>query len=80
MERINLALIKQRRDELNISMQEMAGKIGKKNASTWFKYEKGEYVFDAHHIPILSKELNLTKDELYFFEKDVAKTEIKQSV
>ncbi|NJP37891.1 helix-turn-helix domain-containing protein [Alkalicoccus luteus] len=80
MERVNLKLIKQRREKMNISMQEMAERIGKKNASTWLKYENGVYALDANHIPIIADALKISKEDLYFFEENIAKTEMKEGV
>lgn len=77
MEKLNLKLIEQRRKELNISRAHMAEAIGKKDMSTYYKYEKGHYKFSANHVPILCAELQLSKDEIYFFEKNVSKTETK---
>jgi len=55
MIKVNLELIKAKRNELGYSMQNMADSLGFKNASTYLKYEKGEYSFKAEHLPILSK-------------------------
>ena len=63
---INLKFIKTRRSELGISQQEMAEKLGFKNASTYFKYETGVYSFKAEMIPVLATELKC--DMKNFFE------------
>ncbi|MFD2704178.1 helix-turn-helix domain-containing protein [Salibacterium lacus] len=76
MNYFNLPGIKSRREHLNISMQEMARELGYKNASTYMKYENGTYSFRAHHVPILSKKLDMSIDNLYFFNQEIAKTEI----
>ncbi|UJW58773.1 helix-turn-helix transcriptional regulator [Bacillus sp. A116_S68] len=65
MKALNLNFIKERRKELNISLQEMAVILGFKNASTYMKYERGEYSFKADHLPILANKLNC-KIELFF--------------
>lgn len=55
---LNLEFIKKRRQELNISLQEMAESLGFKNASTYMKYEEGSYSFKANHLPILANKLD----------------------
>lgn len=72
MNEINLALIKQRRKEMRISLQEMAETLGFKNAANYYKYEKGMYKFDASHLPIVASKLKLKVSEI-FFAKRVAK-------
>lgn len=52
---INLSYIKRLRNEKNITQQEMAAKLGFKNASTYLKYENGTYSFKADHLPLLAK-------------------------
>lgn len=66
MQTVNLALIKQRRKEMRISLQEMAETLGWRNASNYYKYEKGEYEFDATHIPVVAKKLKLKMNEIFF--------------
>lgn len=73
MPEINLKFITKRRNELKISLQEMAIELGYKNASTYMKYEKGEYKFEANHVPILAAKLGCKIDEL-FFNNNFAKT------
>jgi predicted transcriptional regulator len=73
MIKIDLELIKHKRNEFGLSMKNMADSLGFKNASTYLKYEKGEYSFKAEHLPILS---NLLKCEIKdFFIQNVAKIE-----
>jgi transcriptional regulator with XRE-family HTH domain len=43
----------------------MAESMGLKNASTYMKYEKGEYSFRAEHLPILAKTLNCEIQDLF---------------
>jgi transcriptional regulator with XRE-family HTH domain len=74
MQTINLIFIKERRIDLEITMQDMADKLGFKNASTYLKYENGAYSFKADHLPLLSKILNCNIDD--FFKQKVAKTAI----
>lgn len=74
MQTLNLNFIKQRRQTLNLSLQEMAEKMGFKNASTYLKYENGTYSFKADQLPLLSKTLQCRITD--FFKQNVAKTAI----
>ncbi|KRI37826.1 hypothetical protein APC20_15415 [Acinetobacter baumannii] len=58
-----------------MTLQEMAEELGFKNASTYLKYETGEYLFKANHLPLLSKKLKCTINQLFFEEEfaDLAK-------
>lgn len=67
MGNLNLEFIKKRRQELNLSLQEMAESLGFKNASTYMKYEDGTYSFKANHLPILANKLK-AKIEKFFIE------------
>ncbi|MFC4768695.1 helix-turn-helix transcriptional regulator [Effusibacillus consociatus] len=71
MRKINLSYIANRRNELNKTLQDLADALGFKNASTYMKYEKGDYAFKADHLPILAREINCSIDDL-FFEKNFA--------
>lgn len=55
MKRIDYDFIKERRDSLGLSMQHVAQELGFKNASTYFKYEVGEYLLKADMLPKLSQ-------------------------
>jgi hypothetical protein len=44
----------------------MAETLGFKNASTYLKYEKGEYGFRAAHMPVLAKKLGCELRDLFF--------------
>lgn len=66
MNKINLKFINCRRVELDITLQKMATYLGFKNASTYMKYEKGDYAFKADHIPVLAKKLDCEMDKLFF--------------
>lgn len=66
MKILNLNFISKRRQELKITLQEMAQELGFKNASTYLKYENGEYLFKANHLPKLAKKLRCTIDQLFF--------------
>lgn len=65
MKRLNLGFISGRRQELKLSMQEMACRLGFRNASTYSKYEKGEYAFKADHLPVLCEQLDCGLGELF---------------
>ena len=65
MERLNLPFIAKRRSECKLTLQEMAESLGFRNASTYLKYEKGEYDFKANHLPILAKKLKCGLHELF---------------
>ncbi|GAE26994.1 transcriptional regulator [Halalkalibacter wakoensis JCM 9140] len=75
MNLINLEFLKNRRCELGITMQEMATHMGFKNASTYLKYETGEYKIKANHLPVLTTVLKCNIDELFFVKK-ISKTAI----
>lgn len=66
MKTLNLNYIKCRRQELELSLQEMAEVLGFKNASTYTKYEKGEYAFKAIHLPLLEKELKCNMGNFFY--------------
>lgn len=55
---IDLEYIKNKRQNKNISQQKMAEKLGFRNASTYLKYETGEYAFKADMLPRLSQILD----------------------
>ncbi|MGG3798022.1 helix-turn-helix transcriptional regulator [Metabacillus fastidiosus] len=74
MKSFNLNYIKQRRNVLELTLQDMADSMGFKNASTYMKYENGDYAFKAEHLPILSKTLKCKITD--FFTQKVAETEI----
>jgi len=74
MAKLDLAKIKQRRKEKNITLSYMSEQLGFKTASNYQKYESGVYSFDANMLPILAKELDC--DIEYFFTQEVAKTKI----
>lgn len=74
MRTLNLDFIKERRLSLEISMQEMAGYMGFKNASTYLKYENGTYSFKAEQLPVLAQILKCKITD--FFTQTIAKTAI----
>lgn len=55
MNAINLKFIKDMRTQNNITLLQMSEELGFKNASTYLKYESGEYSFKAEMLPILAK-------------------------
>ena len=61
----DLGYIKKRRKELKISMKKMAAELGFKHASTYLKYERGEYSFKAEQLPILAKVLQCKISDFY---------------
>jgi transcriptional regulator with XRE-family HTH domain len=65
LDKLNLEFICKRRMELGLTLQEMAEGLGFKNASTYLKYEKGDYSFKANHIPVLARKLRCTLDLLF---------------
>lgn len=75
MAQLDLEKIKQRRLEKDKSLLYMSGKLGFKNASTYLKYERGDYSFDANMLPILAEELECNIE--YFFTQKVAEIEIE---
>lgn len=70
--KLNLGFINLQRKKYEISLQEMAESLGFKNASTYMKYEKGEYSFKADHLPIIANKLNCSINDL-FFSNELAK-------
>lgn len=67
MKEFDLEYIQKRRIELGLTMQEMAKKLGMSNASSYCKYEKGEYKLNAEMIPKLA--IALKTDIKKFFTK-----------
>ena len=70
METLDLRVIKEKRNKLKMSMQEMAETLEMKNASTYMKYENGTYAFKAQHLPILADALDCKISD--FFSQKVA--------
>lgn len=73
MNQLNLEFISVKRGELGLTLQDMADALGFKNASTYMKYEKGDYSFKANHVPVIAKMLKCTIESL-FFENNFAET------
>ncbi|PFF75840.1 transcriptional regulator [Bacillus cereus] len=68
MEKLNLDFIQNRRLELEITLLELARVLGFKNASTYMKYEKGNYTFKANHLPVIAKVLDCKIEDLFLSE------------
>ncbi|WP_089607426.1 helix-turn-helix domain-containing protein [Bacillus cereus] len=68
MEKLNLDFIQNRRLELEITLLELARVLGFKNASTYMKYEKGNYTFKANHLPVIAKVLDCKIEDLFLNE------------
>ncbi|MEM5623568.1 helix-turn-helix transcriptional regulator [Bacillus thuringiensis] len=65
MEKLNLDFIQNRRLELDITLLELAKVLGFKNASTYMKYEKGNYTFKANHLPLIARVLDCKIEDLF---------------
>ncbi|EAC4425291.1 XRE family transcriptional regulator [Listeria monocytogenes] len=74
--KVNLNFIKQKRISLGYSQKEMADMMGFKNASTYSKYENGDYKIKAEMLPVLAKILKCNMKK--FFTQNVSETETKQ--
>jgi transcriptional regulator with XRE-family HTH domain len=74
VKKINLDFIKTKRENLGISLQQMAHHLGFKNASTYLKYEKGVYAFKAEHLPILAEVLKCDLRDFFTFDVAVLAT------
>ncbi|MED4530941.1 helix-turn-helix transcriptional regulator [Metabacillus fastidiosus] len=74
MKSFNLNYIKVRRVVLELTLHDVAISMGFKNASTYMKYENGDYSFKAEQLPLLAE---LFKCEIIdFFDWKVAEIEI----
>ena len=62
---VNLKYIKERREKMDITLIEMSELLGFKNASTYLKYENGDYLFKANMLPLLSKKLNCNIEDFF---------------
>lgn len=65
MKAVNLKYIKKQRSDLKITLQEMATELGFKNASTYMKYENGDYIFKANHLPVVARMLGCDIKDLF---------------
>lgn len=66
MKELNLVLIKQRRKEMRITLQEMAELLGYQDASTYYKLERGIQKIKADQIPLIANKLKLRMNEIFF--------------
>lgn len=55
MREFNLEYIKGRRLMLGLTRREVAEALSMKNESTYYKYEKGDYLFKAVHLPPMAE-------------------------
>jgi transcriptional regulator with XRE-family HTH domain len=65
MNEVNFELIKLRRKEMHLTLQDMAELLGFKDASTYYKYENGTYKFKANHLPLLASKLKLRMNQIF---------------
>lgn len=73
---LNLEFVADQRAKFNIPMQDMAVKLGFKNASTYLKYERGIYRFRADQLPDLADALHCAIED--FFTRNVAESTKKK--
>ncbi|WP_341538275.1 helix-turn-helix transcriptional regulator [Paenibacillus pinisoli] len=64
---LDLEYMRDRRQELNIPLQEMAESLGFKNASTYLKYEVGESALKAEQLPIVARKLKCKMENFFKF-------------
>lgn len=62
---LDLDFLKQRRNEMGLTHQQMAKQLSFKNASTYFKYENGTYFLKAIHLPILADLLQCHMNDFF---------------
>lgn len=62
---LNLRYIKSRRKELGISLLTMAKVLGFKEASSYYRYEEGKYIFKADMLPKIAETLKCKLENLY---------------
>lgn len=65
MKEVNFDLIKLRRKEMRLTLQDMADVLGFKDASTYYKYENGTYKFKAQHLPLLTSKLKMSMKDIF---------------
>jgi transcriptional regulator with XRE-family HTH domain len=66
MTKVDLDYIKDRRIELKLSLRKVANELGFKNASTYLKYENGDYSFKAEQLPQLAEVLNCEIQNFFY--------------
>ncbi len=65
MPKVNLKFMKQRREELHITQEQMAKALGLSASSGYNHYENGNRRLTANLIPIIAKILRCSIEELY---------------
>ena len=65
MKELNYKFIKDKRLEKKLSLLEVANELGFKNASTYMKYENGEYSFRADMLPTLANILDCSIEDFF---------------
>ena len=77
MEGLNLGLLKQKRKDSGLSLQEMANLLGYTSPSSYLKLEDGKSDFKANHLPVICEKLKCELNELFFANDfaDLAKTD-----
>lgn len=71
--RVDLQLIKTKREEYHYTLQDMADFLGLKTRSEYLKRENGDYKFKSVEMPILAKKLHTPINR--FFTQKVDKIE-----
>lgn len=61
----NLAYIAKRRKQQKITQQKMAEKLGFRQASTYLKYENGDYKIKAEMLPQLAEVLGCQVTKIF---------------
>ena len=73
---INLKLIKEKREDKKLTLEEMASVLGLSGKSDYFKRENGTTKFKSTELPILSAKLGIPLAS--FFNPNVEKISTKQ--
>lgn len=70
---LNLELIKKRREEKNLTLQQMADALGIGDRWTYYKRENGDTNFKASEIPIIVSVLDIPYQKI--FDKKLRKSQ-----
>lgn len=62
---LNLELIKQKREQKKMTLQQMADALGIKDRWSYYKRENGDYQFKASEIPLLVTELGIPYQKIF---------------
>ena len=65
MQRLNLDLIKNKRIERKITLQEMALLLGFKKATTYSNYENGVHLLKANMLPLLAEKFECNIEDFF---------------